>query len=100
MLAVLGVIDIILNLAVFVLIAQAILSWLIAFGVVNSSNQFVSTVLQITHQLTEPALRPIRRRLPPMNGLDLSPLILILGIYFVRLLIAYYVMPAVIRMGI
>ena len=69
MLAVLGVIDIILNLAVFVLIAQAILSWLIAFGVVNSSNQFVSTVLQITHQLTEPALRPIRRRLPPMRRL-------------------------------
>jgi YggT family protein len=68
----------------FVLIVQAILSWLLVFGVVNRYNRVVSTIGDITYRLTEPALRPIRRFVPNVGGLDLSFLILVLLIYFIR----------------
>jgi YggT family protein len=68
----------------FVLIVQAILSWLIVFGVVNRYNRAVSIVGDITYRLTEPVLRPIRRFVPNVGGLDLSFLILVLLIYFIR----------------
>ena len=74
----------ILNLLVFVVFAHVILGWLIAFNVVNSSNQFVGMVMRFTYALTEPFLGPMRRILPSLGGIDLSPLVLLLLIFFVR----------------
>ncbi|MFO1189734.1 MAG: YggT family protein [Alphaproteobacteria bacterium] len=84
-------IDTILDLYMWVFIASAILSWLIAFNVINTYNRFIATVMDVLNRLTEPLLRPIRRVLPNMGGLDVSPMIAILGIYFVRLLLREYV---------
>ena len=93
--ALLDVILIALDLYVWIIIIGAILSWLIAFNIINPYNQFVGTILRAVDGLTEPALRPIRRFLPNMGGIDLSPLILILIIYFVQRLIIYYIYPNV-----
>jgi len=78
------VIDIALGLFVWALIISAILSWLVAFNVVNTHNQFVNAVMHFLYRLTEPALRPIRRVVPDLGGVDISPIILILIIYFIR----------------
>ena len=66
------------------LIASAIFSWLYAFNVINSSNQFVNSVGSFLYAVTEPALRPIRRVLPDLGGIDISPIILLLIIFFFR----------------
>lgn len=79
-----------LDLYFWVLIISAVLSWLVAFGVVNTRNRFVYTVGDMLHRLTEPALRPIRRWIPPMGGLDLSPIVVILIIIFLQRLIINY----------
>ena len=84
MLELLNFVSYLLQLYVYVLIASAVLSWLIAFNVVNTRNPFVNMVGTLLYQLTEPVLRPIRRVLPPMSGLDLSPIVLILIIYFIQ----------------
>ena len=94
--AVLDIIIIVLDLYVWLLIAAAILSWLIAFNVVNTRNQFVSAVAEFLYRITEPVLAPIRRILPSMGGLDLSPIVLILIIMFIQRVIAYYIYPNVI----
>jgi YggT family protein len=94
--AVLEIILLILDLYVWLLIASAILSWLIAFNVVNTRNQFVAAVAEFLYRVTEPALAPIRRMMPNLGGLDISPIILILLIYFVQKLIVYNLMPLVI----
>jgi len=94
--AILDIIIIILDLYVWLLIASAILSWLIAFNVVNTRNQFVAAVAEFLYRITEPALAPIRRFMPNLGGLDISPIILILFIMFVQRVIAYYVYPYVI----
>lgn len=73
-----------LNLYVWVLIFGAVASWLIAFEILNTRNRFVQSLLMFCDRLTEPALRPIRRFLPPMSGIDLSPVILILGVLFLQ----------------
>ncbi|MGH6824869.1 YggT family protein [Methyloceanibacter sp.] len=67
-----------INLYIWVIIISAILSWLIAFNVVNTNNRFVMTVADTLWRLTEPALRPIRKLLPDLGGIDVSPVILIL----------------------
>jgi YggT family protein len=67
-----------INLYIWVIIISAILSWLIAFNVVNTNNRFVMTVADTLWRLTEPALRPIRKFLPDLGGIDVSPVILIL----------------------
>lgn len=77
----------IIQLYVWVIIIQAVLSWLVAFGVVNTQNRFVYTVGDMLNRLTEPALRPIRRVLPDLGGIDISPVVLILGLYFLQNLI-------------
>lgn len=74
----------VIQLYVWALIISAILSWLVAFNIVNPYNQFVATVGGALERITEPALRPIRRLLPAMGGIDLSPLVLIIGLFFVR----------------
>ncbi len=94
--AVLDIVFIILDLLTWILIAQAILSWLLAFNVVNARNQVVATIWRFTHAITEPLLKPIRRMIPSFNGLDLSPLILILLIILVQRVIIHYVYPNVV----
>lgn len=80
--ALIDIIGIVLDLYVWVLIIGAVLSWLVAFDVVNTRNRVVSTIGDLCYRLTEPVLRPIRRFLPVINGIDLSPIVLILGIMF------------------
>jgi len=78
------VIQLALNLYVWVIIVQAVMSWLVAFGVVNTRNRFVYSVGNILYRLTEPALAPIRRILPDLGGIDLSPVVLLLVIVFIQ----------------
>ena len=80
-------IDAVFSIYIYVLIASALFSWLVAFKVVNTNNRFVFTVLNVLHRLTEPALRPIRRIIPNLGGIDISPVILILILVFARNLI-------------
>jgi YggT family protein len=89
------VIDIALEVYIWLLIAAAVLSWLIAFNVVNTRNQAVAMVGDFLYRITEPALRPIRNMLPNLGGIDISPVILILIIIFIRFCIALYILPNV-----
>ena len=84
MYSVLMLIDRIIDLYVWVIILSAVLSWLVAFDIVNMRNRFVYLVGDTLNRLTEPVCRPVRRFLPDMGGLDLSPLIVILGLWFLR----------------
>jgi YggT family protein len=93
--AVLDIILIVLDLYVWLLIASAILSWLVAFNVVNTRNQFVASVAEFLYRITEPVLGPIRRALPNLGGLDISPIVLILIIMFIQRVITYYIYPVV-----
>lgn len=93
--AVLDVVLLALQIYVWILIASAVLSWLIAFNVINTRNQFVSTVWEALYRVTEPVLRPIRERLPNLGGLDISPIILLLIIYFLQSVIIRYIYPNV-----
>ncbi len=93
--AVLDIILVVLNLYTWVVILGAILSWLIAFGVVNIRNDFVRSAWNLFLALTEPLLRPIRNRLPNTGGIDLSPIVLLLGIMLLERIIVYYVYPNV-----
>lgn len=81
---------VVLDLYVWVLIISAVLSWLIAFNVINTHNRFVYTVSDMLYRLTEPVLRPIRNVLPNLGGLDLSPIVLILAIMFAQRLLFNY----------
>lgn len=93
--AILDLVLLVLRLYTWVVIASAIFSWLYAFGVVNPRNQVVAAIGRVLYQLTEPALRPIRRYVPNFGGLDISPVILLLLIFLVERLIIYYVYPYV-----
>ncbi|WP_332686563.1 YggT family protein [Bosea sp. (in: a-proteobacteria)] len=93
--SVLDVVMLALNLYVWILIASAVLSWLIAFNVVNTRNQFVSSVWDFLYRITEPALRPIRNMLPNLGGIDISPIILLLIIFFIQSVITRYIYPNV-----
>ncbi|MEC9368400.1 MAG: YggT family protein [Pseudomonadota bacterium] len=84
MLPLIQFIAMVIDLYIWVIIASAVLSWLIAFGVVNTQNRFVYTLADMLYRLTEPALRPIRNFIPNMGGLDLSPVVLILALIFLR----------------
>ncbi|NNM74056.1 YggT family protein [Enterovirga aerilata] len=92
--ALLDVIMLALQLYVWILIASAVMSWLVAFGVVNMRNDVVRTIWNFLYQATEPALRPIRRVLPNLGGIDISPIILLLVIFFIQRVIELYVYPA------
>ena len=93
--AVLDIVVIVLDLYIWLLIAAAILSWLVAFNVVNTRNQFVAAVGEFLYRITEPLLAPIRSFLPNLGGLDISPIILTLIIMFIERVITYYIYPAV-----
>jgi YggT family protein len=93
--AILDIIIYALDLYKLVIVAGAVLSWLIAFGVVNIRNDFVRSVWNLFLALTEPFLRPIRNFLPNTGGIDISPIILLLAVMLVERLIIYYIYPYV-----
>jgi len=93
--AILDVILLALNIYWWVIIAAAIFSWLYAFNVVNARNQAVATIGRMLYQLTEPALRPIRRYVPTFGGIDISPIILLLIIFLIQRIIWLYIYPNV-----
>ena len=74
----------------WIVIISAILSWLVAFNVINTRNQFVYTVGRALHALTEPALKPIRRFLPSLGGIDISPIVVLLLIFFLQRMLLFY----------
>ena len=94
MYALFWLIDTVIGFYVTLVIVQVVLSWLVAFNVVNTRNRFVYLVGDFLYRITEPALKPIRRVLPNMGGIDLSPVVLILGLYFIRVLLLRDIMPA------
>lgn len=77
-------VDTLIYLYIWMLIISVIMSWLLAFGIINTYNQLVSTVSDFLFRITEPALQSIRKILPNLGGIDLSPVVLILGLYFIR----------------
>ena len=80
----LWLIDTVISIYIWLLIAAAVLSWLVAFNVVNTRNQIVASIGEFLYRITEPALRPIRNFLPNLGGIDISPVILILILLFLR----------------
>ena len=76
--------DNIVSLYIWILIINAIISWLVAFNILNTGNRFVYSVLEVSYKLTSPALNFIRRYLPNLGSIDISPVILILGLIFLR----------------
>jgi YggT family protein len=93
--ALLDVIVYALNIYIYILIAAAVLSWLIAFNVVNTRNQVAASIGEFLYRITEPALRPIRSVLPNLGGIDISPVILILIIILIEKVIYLYIYPYV-----
>jgi YggT family protein len=93
--AILDIVMVVLNLYTWIIIAGAVLSWLIAFGVVNIRNDFVRSIWNLFLALTEPFLRPIRNFLPSTGGIDISPIILLLAVMLVERIIIYYIYPNV-----
>ena len=85
--------DNVINLYIWVLIIHVIFSWLVAFNVLNSSNRFVYSILEISYKLTAPPLNFIRKFLPNLGSIDISPVILILGLMFFRNLIFEMFLP-------
>jgi YggT family protein len=95
MVPLIGFVVLVIDLYIWVIIASAILSWLIAFNVVNTQNRFVYTIADMLYRVTEPALRPIRSILPNLGGIDISPVILILLLLFIRdVVLLGWVLPA------
>ena len=93
--SVLDIILLILQIYIWLLIASAVLSWLVAFNVVNTRNQVVAMIADMLYRLTEPLLRPIRSMLPNLGGIDVSPVILILLILLLENVIVRYIYPNV-----
>ena len=91
--ALLRLVDTVIDLYITVLIIFVILSWLISFNVINTRNRFVHLVGDVLYRITEPALRPIRRMVPNLGGIDISPMVLILGLWFVQVLIRRDIAP-------
>lgn len=93
--ALLDVILVVLDIYIYIVIAAAVLSWLVAFNVVNTRNQFVAVVGDFLYRITEPVLRPIRNALPNLGGIDISPIVLFLIIILIQRVIVYYIYPYV-----
>ena len=95
MLAIFYLILQILKLYSYVVIANVIISWLIAFNILNTHNRFVYSILELTHGLTDPFLNRIRRFLPNLGSLDISPIILLLLIWFIEICMKLYIAPLI-----
>ena len=89
--ALFGIVELLLRLLMYIIIAQAILSWLVAFNVINTYNDFVRAFLNALDRITEPLYRPIRRLLPDFGGIDFSPLVVLLIIVIIK----DYLLPGV-----
>ena len=85
----------ILKLYSYVVIANVVISWLVAFNVLNTQNRFVYSILELTYRLTDPFLRRIRTFLPNLGNLDISPIILLLLIWFIEMCMKLYVAPII-----
>ena len=92
--SILILVDSVVYIYIWVLIINAVLSWLIAFSVLNTSNRLVHSLLDISYKITDPLLRPIRNFLPNLGSIDISPVVLILLLMFVRNLIFEFFAPA------
>ncbi len=84
MFAVCNLVDTLVRIYIWLLIASVVLSWLVAFGVINTYHPVVRRIGEFLERITEPLLGPIRQVIPPIAGLDVSPIVLILALYFVR----------------
>jgi YggT family protein len=85
----------ILKLYSYVVLANVIISWLISFNILNTQNRFVNAILEMTYRLTEPLLTRIRRFLPNLGSLDISPIILLLLIWFIEMCMKLYIAPII-----
>ena len=85
----------ILKLYSYVVIANVVISWLIAFNILNTQNRFVYSILEMTYRLTDPILNRIKRFLPNLGSLDISPLILLLLIWFIEMCMKLYIAPMI-----
>jgi YggT family protein len=95
MVPLIGFIVLVIDLFIWVIIIGAILSWLIAFNVVNTNNRFVQTITDMLWRMTDPALRPIRGFMPNLGGIDISPVVLILLLLFFRdVVLIGWILPA------
>lgn len=81
----------VLDIYFWIIIATVILSWLVAFNVINGSNPYVRQVGYALRRLTEPVLAPVRRVLPDLGGIDISPIVVLIGLQFLQYLIVYYI---------
>ncbi len=98
--SVLLLINMILGFYAWILIISAVASWLIAFNIVNTHNRVVASIVDLLYRLTEPVLRPLRRVIPNLGGLDLSPVVALFAIWFLQDLIGRYFIPAVASAGL
>ncbi|MEQ8177791.1 MAG: YggT family protein [Amphiplicatus sp.] len=89
-----------INLYIIVIFVSVILSWLIHFNVINGRNQFVDAIARTCYALTEPALRPIRRLLPSLGGLDISPIILLIGLNALQIGVNRYIFLPMLARGL
>ncbi len=95
MLALYQILDLLLRIATYTILIQAVLSWLIAFNVVNTHNNFVRSIWQALEKMTEPLYRPIRKILPDFGALDISPLVVLLLIHIFRTIL----LPQMLTLG-
>ncbi len=91
--SILILLDSVVSIYIWILIINAILSWLIAFNILNTSNRLVYSLLDVSYKMTDPLLRPIRNFLPNLGGIDISPVVLILILMFLRNLVFEYLAP-------
>ena len=87
--------DNVVTLYIWILIINAVISWLVAFNILNTGNRFVYVVLDFTYKMTEPFLNRIRRFLPNLGAFDISPIILLLLIWFIEMCMKLYVAPMI-----
>ena len=80
----------VIDLYFYVILAMVIMSWLVAFNIINASNTYVRQIGYALKRLTEPLLGPIRRVLPDLGGIDISPIVLLIGLQFLRYFVGYY----------
>lgn len=85
----------VLKIVWWIIVLSAVFSWLYAFNVINSRNEIVNSIGRMLYRLTEPVYRPIRRVVPDLGGIDISPIIVLIGIYFLEMFLIYNVLPAV-----
>ena len=92
--------DTVINIYLFVIIAMVIMSWLLSFGVVNLGNPLVESIWRTCNALTEPVMRPVRERMPNLGGVDLSPLVVIIGLNALSIFARQYIFAPLISRGL